>query len=306
MRIVRQGLTRTQQKLLPVTTAMLERSQKRQLKNAPPVPQGCTLVPLGPVNVPRAVREARQRDKQGRLCAFLVLQGRLPITKTAVAPVLYVNLAVTATSLVQWSALSVRQVPTQTRTEPRHVASARLDSTPNLILLSVRSVNLGGTATLPGQQAATSVILALLLIIPRGELPAALYVLPVTLPPALVPHPVTPVQLGPPPTTLLEPLNVQSAHLDTSPRRPARLPAILAHQVPTLTHQGPHPVLSAQLEHPLLPPPQHRAHRALQGALPRLTLQLVPLVRLEPSLLLLGPLSVLLAQLGATTRPLEV
>ena len=73
----------------------------------------------------------------------------------------------------------MRQVPTQTRTEPRHVVSARLVSTPNLTLLSVHSVNLGGTATLPGQQAATSVILALLLIIPRGELPAALYVLQV-------------------------------------------------------------------------------------------------------------------------------
>lgn len=102
MRIVRQGLTRTQQKLLPVTTAMLERSQKRQLKYAPPVPQGCTLVPLGPVNVPRAVREARQRDKLGRLCALLVLQGRLPITKTAVEPVLYVSLGVTATLLVRF------------------------------------------------------------------------------------------------------------------------------------------------------------------------------------------------------------
>ena len=100
MKTVQQGLTKTEQKLQPVTIVTLEPSPKKQLKFAHPVPQGSTLVPLDPANVPSVTRVVRQRERRGPLCAPFVLLDRRQIIKLEVALVLCVNLGVSAIKMV--------------------------------------------------------------------------------------------------------------------------------------------------------------------------------------------------------------
>ena len=100
MKTVQQGLTKTEQKLQPVTTVTLEPSPKKQLKFALPVPQGSTLVPLHPANVAPVTRVVQQRERRGPLCAPFVLLDRRQIIKLEVALVLCVNLGVSAIKMV--------------------------------------------------------------------------------------------------------------------------------------------------------------------------------------------------------------
>ena len=102
MKTVQRGLTKTKLKLQPVTTVTRELSLKKQLKFALLVPQGSTLVPLDPANVPIVTRVVRQKERRGPLSAPFVLPDRRQIIKLEVALVLCVNLGVSARKMVSF------------------------------------------------------------------------------------------------------------------------------------------------------------------------------------------------------------
>ena len=102
MKTVQRGLTKTKLKLQPVTTVKRELSLKKQLKFALPVPQGSTLVPLDPANVPIVTRVVRPTERRGPLSAPFVLPDRRQIIKLEVALVLCVNLGVLARKMVSF------------------------------------------------------------------------------------------------------------------------------------------------------------------------------------------------------------